>query len=369
MKIGILTLPLHTNYGGILQAYALQKVLERMGHEVVIIDEPIKKQVTKNKQIIKRFIKKLIGRPTTIFWERYLYDSYPIVSQNIRQFVDTYLKRVVVDSPSELMEEDFDAIVVGSDQIWRPKYYSHIKDAYLDFAKKWKSLKRIAYAPSFGTDEWEYTGGQTKEFSKLLKLFDAVSVRENSGIELCKKYFDVDAMQVLDPTMLLSREDYASVINDSTTPAPQGDLLQYVLDKSDSITELVNHIAKEKMMKPFSVSGKPFTEGQKAEKCICPSIESWLRGFRDAKFVITDSFHACVFSMIFNKPFCVVGNKSRGMARFNSLLKMFNQEFRLIGSIAEYKKNKTQIEQYPNIDLDNLQIKKISLIFLKRALV
>ena len=203
----------------------------------------------------------------------------------------------------------------------------------------------------------------------MLKLFDAVSVRENSGIELCKKYFDVDAIQVLDPTMLLSREDYASVINDSTTPAPQGDLLQYVLDKSDSITELVNHIAKEKMMKPFSVSGKPFTEGQKAEKCICPSIESWLRGFRDAKFVITDSFHACVFSMIFNKPFCVVGNKSRGMARFNSLLKMFNQEFRLIGSIAEYKKNKTQIEQYPNIDFNNLQIKKISLIFLKRALV
>lgn len=369
MRIGILTLPLHTNYGGILQAYALQTVLERMGHEVVIIDEPIRKQVTKNKQIFKRLIKKLIGRPTTIFWEMYLYYSYPIVSRNIQQFVDKYLNRVVVDSPSELKEEDFDAIVVGSDQIWRPKYYSHIKDAYLDFAKKWKSIKRIAYAPSFGTDEWEYTDGQTEEFSKLLKMFDAVSVRENSGIELCKKYFDVDAIQVLDPTMLLSREDYASVINDSTTPAPQGDLLQYVLDKSGSITELVNHIAKEKMMKPFSVSGKPFVEGQKVEKCICPSIESWLRGFRDASFVVTDSFHACVFSLIFNKPFCVVGNKARGMARFYSLLSLFNQEFRLVKTSCDYAMNEQRIKMAPNVDFDKLIIKKESIKFLKMALL
>ena len=369
MRIGILTLPLHTNYGGILQAYALQTVLERMGHKVVIIDEPIRQLKSSKKRIFKRIIKKIIGRPTTIFWEKYSFENYPIVSQNINKFINRYLSRTVASSPLELKEADYDAIVVGSDQIWRPIYYANIKNAYLDFAKDWKHLKRIAYAPSFGTDRWEYTEEQTKQIAELLHMFDAISVREESGIHLCRQYLNANAILVLDPTMLLSKEDYCNLINKSDTEAPSGGLLKYILDESDQLTELLSFISNEKQIDAFSVKAKSFLEGSKAQDCICPSIETWLRGFRDAKFVVTDSFHACVFSMIFNKPFCVVGNKSRGLARFNSLLKMFNQEFRLIGSIAEYKKNKTQIEQYPNIDFDNLQIKKISLIFLKRALV
>lgn len=369
MRIGILTLPLHTNYGGILQAYALQTVLERMGHQVVVIDEPIRKGKATFKQIIKRIIKKFIGRPTTILWEKYFYESYPIISQNIRRFIDSYLKREVVESPSLLKEQNFDAIVVGSDQIWRPKYYDKIEDAYLHFAKDWKSLKRIAYAPSFGTDVWEYSEEQTMEFSQLLKKFDAISVREQSGIRLCKERFNIDSKLVLDPTMLLSKDDYNKLINESYTQKPKGDLLKYILDKSGSITTLIDCIAKEKNLTTFSVSGKPFEEGQKAEDCILPSIESWLRGFRDAKFVVTDSFHACVFSMIFNKPFCVVGNKTRGMARFNSLLALFNQEFRLVETINDYILNEQRINQCPNIDFDKLSIKKDSIDFLKTSLL
>lgn len=368
MRIGILTLPLHTNYGGILQAYALQTVLERMRHKVVIIDEPIRQLKSSKKRIFKRIIKKIIGRPTTIFWEKYSFENYPIVSQNINKFINRYLSRTVVSSPLELKEADFDAIVVGSDQIWRPIYYANINNAYLDFAKDWKHLRRIAYAPSFGTDRWEYTEEQTKQIAELLHKFEAISVREESGIELCKQHFYTNAVLVLDPTMLLSKEDYCNLIKNTDTEAPKGELLKYVLDESEQLTALLSYISTEKQMNTFSVNGKPFSEGAKADDCICPSIETWLRGFRDAKFVITDSFHACVFSMIFNKPFCVVGNKTRGMARFKSLLKMFDQDFRLIASISEYRKNKTQIDQYPNIDFDNLQIKKISLNFLKRAL-
>lgn len=369
MRIGILTLPLHTNYGGILQAYALQTVLERMGHQVVIIDEPIRQLKTTNKQIVKRIIKKIIGRPTTIFWEKYFYDSYPLFSQNIQTFMNKYLKRLVVESPSELKETDFDAIVVGSDQIWRPKYYEHIENAFLYFAKDWKSLKRIAYAASFGTDEWEYPDEATSKCKECIDKFDAVSVREQSGIKLCKEHLDAEAKLVLDPTMLLTKEDYELIINNTPVQAPEGDLLKYVLDNSDSITELLNHIAKEKNMKPFSVSGKAFTEGQKVENCIQPSIESWLHGFRDAKFVVTDSFHACVFSMIFNKPFCVVGNKTRGMARFHSLLRCFNQEFRLVETISDYMQNEESIKMAPNIDFDQLTIKKESIEFLNMALL
>ena len=368
MRIGILTLPLHTNYGGILQAYALQTVLERMGHQVVIIDEPIRQQKTSFKQIFKRIIKKCIGRPTTVFWEKYFFTSYPTISRNIQTFIDKYLHRLVVDSPYMLQEEDFDAIIVGSDQIWRPKYYDHIENAYLDFAKDWKSLKRIAYAPSFGTNEWEYTADQTKEISNFLKRFDAISVREESGINLCKEHLDVVPQLVLDPTLLLSKDDYCKLIDKANPKSHKGKLLDYVLDDSESISSLISYISGERNIQPFSVNGKPFAEGTKAEDCVKPSIESWLRGFRDADFVVTDSFHACAFSMIFNKPFCVVGNKTRGMARFNSLLKIFHQEFRLIENVEQYKKNATLIRNSPNINLDDLNIRRESYEFLKNAL-
>lgn len=368
MKIGILTLPIHTNYGGILQAYALQTVLKRMGHEVVIIDEPIRQLKSSNKRIFKRVIKKILGRTTTIFWEKYSFENYPIVSQNINKFINQYLSRIVVNSPLELKETDFDAIVVGSDQIWRPKYYSEICNAFLDFAKDWKHLRRIAYAPSFGTDRWEYTEEQTKQIAELLHMFDAISVREESGIDLCQRHLGVKAILVLDPTMLLSKEDYCNLINKSDTEAPSGGLLKYILDESDQLTELLSFISNEKQIDVFSVKAKSFLEGSKAEECICPSIETWLRGFRDAKFVVTDSFHACVFSMIFNKPFCVVGNKARGMARFNSLLKMFNQDFRMVDSVLEYQERAIQINQSPNVDFERLLIKKQSLEFLNKAL-
>lgn len=368
MRIGILTLPLHTNYGGILQAYALQTVLKRMGHEVVVIDEPIRQLKSSKKRVFKRVVKKILGRPTTIFWEKYSFENYPIVSQNINKFINQYLSRIVVNSPLELKETDFDAIVVGSDQIWRPIYYANINNAYLDFAKDWKQLKRIAYAPSFGTDRWEYTEEQTKQIAELLHMFDAISVREESGIDLCQRHLGVKAILVLDPTMLLSREDYCNLINKSDTEAPSGGLLKYILDESDQLTELLSFISNEKQIDAFSVKAKSFLEGSKAQDCICPSIETWLRGFRDAKFVVTDSFHACVFSMIFNKPFCVVGNKSRGMARFNSLLKMFNQDFRMVGSVLEYQERAIQINQSPNVDFEKILIKKESLEFLSKAL-
>lgn len=368
MRIGILTLPLHTNYGGILQAYALQTVLERMGHEVTIIDEPIRKMKTSNKAVIKRIIKKIIGMKTTILWEKYLYETHPIVSQNIQPFIDKYLHRVVVESPAQLAEKDFDAIVVGSDQIWRPIYYKQIEHAYLDFAEEWKNIKRIAYAPSFGTDQWEYTEKQTAICSKLLKLFDAVSVREESGMALCQENFGIKPSIVLDPTLLLSPSDYDNLIESSGVASPNGKLLNYVLDKSDSVTAIIAHISREKNMKAFSVNGIPLVPGGDAEDSIMPSIESWLCGFRDAEFVVTDSFHACVFSLIFNKPFCVVGNKARGMARFNSLLKMFGQEFRMTEGLDDYYKNKERLCKAPNVNVENSEQKKHSISFINKVL-
>ena len=168
MRIGILTLPLHTNYGGILQAYALQTVLERMGHDVCLIEkkrQPLRLPLWKAPLSYgKRIVKNLTGHPFPIFYEKKMNREEPIVRQNTDKFINKYIKRRIVDDFSDIKETDFDAIVVGSDQIWRPKYFQEIEHTFLDFTEGW-NIKRIAYAASFGTDKWEYTPEQTERCS------------------------------------------------------------------------------------------------------------------------------------------------------------------------------------------------------------
>ena len=377
MRIGILTLPLHTNYGGILQAYDLQTVLERMGHEVVVFDTPNKCPLPPLWKLplsfAKRILLKSMGRIDRIFIERYNNRVYPVITKEIQPFIDEKIHRKVFANFSKIGAREFDAIVVGSDQVWRSIYFVPmwlgfpIENAYLSFTKGW-NLKRISYAASFGTDKWEYNEKQTLHSKKSLQMFDAVSVREENGVKLCKQYFDVDALHVLDPTMLLDANDYIELFKQKQTPKSKGNLLNYVLDETDEIESLIKKVASMKKMVPFAVNN-PY-EGDNTKPLnqrIKPSVEAWLRGFYDADFVITDSFHACVFSIIFKKQFIVIGNKERGMARFESLLKMFGLEERLVDE-------KVDVNNLHPIDYDivyNLygQLKKKSLLFLSENLV
>jgi len=149
----------------------------------------------------------------------------------------------------------------------------------------------------------------------------------------------VDAVHLLDPTLLLRKEDYLSIINNGNTTPSKGDLFVYILDKDEKKTNIVNKVAKEKNLTPFKLLPKQFLiEANKSEieKCIYPPIEQWLRAFMDAEFIITDSFHGTIFSIIFGKPFLVVGNKKRGMSRFNSLLEIFQLEERMINENDEF---------------------------------
>lgn len=340
MKIGILTLPLHHNYGGILQAYALHTVLQRMGHEAFFIFQERRKlpwwkyPLAYGKRILFRYV--LGQKDIHIFQERKLKRQDLIIEQNIRKFTDRYIEPYILRCSIKQMQNLLDAIVVGSDQVWRPIYYLNIKRAYLNFAKNW-TIKRIAYAASFGTDHWEYSTIQTKQCAKLIQKFDAISVREDSGVQLCNKYFRVKAEHLLDPTMLLEQEDYIKIIEDSHVPQSAGTLLCYILDKTEEIDKLINKIVKEKGLIPFHVNSRADNTDVPLNERIQPPLEAWLRGFYDARFVVTDSFHACVFSIIFSKPFIVIGNEERGLTRFHSFLKMLELEKQIISSPNEYK--------------------------------
>lgn len=341
MKIGILTLPLHNNYGGILQAYALQETLKSMGHRPILIDNSgtIKLPIlTKYYRYAVRTAKNiLLNSNLTIRYDKE--HNYPIkvMRQHTYRFLKKYISRIDLQGSYTLLKKSrFDAIVVGSDQVWRPRYFWHapLSDAFLAFAKDW-DIKRISYAASFGSEEWEYTPEQTAECGDLLRRFDAVSVRESSAVSLCKEHFNVDAQHVLDPTMLLDASHYITLFQQAKTPVSEGDLMCYILDSSKEKEALVRSVASTFSLTPFSVNSKYEVPDAPLEEKIQPPVEKWLRGFYDAKYVITDSFHACVFSILFKKPFIVYGNKHRGMARFQSLLSIFGLEDRLVTTPEE----------------------------------
>ena len=244
---------------------------------------------------------------------------------------------VEYDDFSDIKESEYDAIIVGSDQVWRPRYFGikQIGNAYLKFAEGW-NIKRIAYAASFGTDEWEYTAKQTSGCGRLLRMFDAVSVREDSGVRLFRERFGVGARHVLDPTMLLDKNDYVKLFETVGTPNSKGNLLCYMLDETEEKRGVVRRIADEKGLTPFNVKSQSDSIASPIGERIQPPLERWLRGFYDAEFVVTDSFHACVFSILFGKPFVAVGNADRGMSRFNSLFSMFGLEDRLVANGHAY---------------------------------
>lgn len=330
MRIAILTLPLHTNFGGILQCYALQTVLERMGHNVSVLNTDF--EDINNKIRTKLFIKRLIK---TILWKESRFYGWKTEKEITQKYTQAFIRKHIhllnVRDLSLLKENDFDVIVVGSDQIWRPLYYQLIANAYLKFAKDWTSIKRIAYAVSFGIDKWEYTQQETEECAALLKFFDAVSVRESSGVDLCKKYLNAEAVQMLDPTLLLTKEDYLNVAKNEVSPNNKGGLFYYFLDETPEKIRLLKVLAKKYNLIQYCANNVNVENYSLSfERRIQLPVEQWIMGFHNASFVVTDSFHGCVFSIIFNKPFIAIGNKKRGYARFISLLSLFDLQDRLI---------------------------------------
>lgn len=370
MRIGILTLPLHANYGGLLQAYALQTVLERMGHEVVVFDSPNYMPISFLKKCLaypKRFVDKhILGKNIKITRETTFNRETTIIRKYVQPFTDKYIHRYEVTNLNSLKNEDFDALIVGSDQIWRPVLFKNIEDAFFDFARDW-NIKRIAYAASFGVDTWEYTHEQTLHCEELIQMFDAVSVREKSGVDLCRnKLGRYDTEWVLDPTMLLEREDYISLIQKGDVSEIPGDLFYYILDETPLKKEIIVSLSNDLGYKPFKVSAPIDDFSLPAEQRVQPPVEQWLAAFRDAKFVVTDSFHACVFSILFQKQFVVIGNQFRGSTRMQSLLEMFGVQERMVNTIDDIHNMK--LIDYEQVSETLHSLGQKSLTFLSHSL-
>lgn len=310
MKIGILTQHFLLNYGGIIQNFALQQVLLKLGHDPLTFEHDTCYSRTRwflrsAKHVLKNH--SLKGLP--------VYPTYQgrIGNKNFIKFVLKNIRSVTVNdfTPDLTQKYGLDAYVVGSDQVWRPAFNlgPRLGNMFLDFAGD--DVKKISYAASFGCKEWEYTEEQERMCGKLAKRFDAISVREASGVDLCKEHFGVDATLVLDPTLLLNKEDYGKVCHD--VPKKEKHIFVYSLVVSEGVLAVA-----EKVAEAMGLSIIVKQAGRKVKKE--DTIEDWFAEFRDADYVVTDSFHGMVFSIIFNKPFSIVMNPSGGNDRYLSLL-------------------------------------------------
>ena len=349
MKVGILTQPIFNNYGGILQAWALQLLLARLGHEPWLLRRNYHQPDDYN--FLLRWFwfasKRLLniirgGKDVYILENEKLY-----IGTHTQKFVEErfYHLSPIIHTAKELTNYvksgNFNGFVVGSDQVWRPKYSPQLSNYFLDFAKNSTGIKRIAYAASFGVDEWEFSEKEEAMARKLIPLFDMISVREASGVELLNKHLGVTAHHVLDPTLLVEREDYISLVKNTTSTLikTDGDLFCYILDESTWKNELCKDCANTLSLKPFSCYSKrrilSMNDKKHLQECIMPPVEQWIKAFIDAKMVITDSFHGMVFSIIFNKPFWIIINENRGASRFDSLLSYFGLENRIISKNSD----------------------------------
>lgn len=375
---------MHTNYGGLLQAYALQQILKGMGHDVVTDRLGVVRKLplwNRALRFLYHAVQFCILKNYRYYPYRYLFVSFDkeskakrSISINTERFVNTHIDTIDLLTRSNESVIDavrqFDAIVVGSDQVWRATM-SDIPTYFLSFTKA-INVKRIAYAASFGTDDLnEYSKMDMKIASESIKLFDAVSVREKSGVHLCRDYFKMDAVHVLDPTMLLSKDDYLKLIEEEDKPCSENILLTYVLDRTQEKNDIIQRVGEALHLTSCENGAVKYFSNvveSNVSECIYPSVSRWVAGFRDAQFVVTDSFHGTVFSIIFNKPFVAILNSKRGSSRFISLLSVLGLENRLISTTNDLLEEHLKPIDYTEVNKILNDWRYLSISFMERHL-
>lgn len=323
MRIGILTPHFSFNYGAVLQAFALKTYIQSLGHDAILINRRPERLCAIPSKLgrLARFIEELAKQKSFGIFEK--------------KHLQPQTNLIVKQSDWKLFPSfKLDAVIVGSDQVWRDDYVfnSFGFNLFLDFTQGY-NVKRIAYAPSLGKNSWNASKDVEEKVKKLLHKFDAISVREDTSINILKDKFGVEAQLVLDPTMLLTSQDYIKKLGIETKSNTTEFAASYILDYDDNYKEILRNISNKLNIKIKGINIK--NPKNKIEEFIIrfssmKPVTEWVSNIANAKYVITNSFHGMIFSIIFRKQFIVFMNSKRGAERFKSLLKMFKLEDRLI---------------------------------------
>lgn len=323
MNIGIITINDMSNYGNRLQNYALQKFLEKTFQKSKIdtiwcsrnnfkLDKPF---ITLDN--IRRYIFNRKGFKNYINNNIFFYDI--IREYNIKKFNDKYVNVKYNFKIKDDSSTVCDFFIVGSDQVWNP-YWIDNRVSFLQFAEKYK---RIAYSASIGLSNInDVPKKKIKEFKNGILGMNHISVREEAGAKIIKELTGLDAPVLVDPTLLLTKEEWSSII---TRPVWYKDekyiLLFFLSDIPVKVKNIVEKLAAEKDLKIINLMDKTNID------YYASSPDEFLYLIKHASLVYTDSFHGTVFSIIMRVPFVNCPRENVGMnmnSRIDTLLKLFD---------------------------------------------
>ena len=327
-SIGIITIHKINNYGSVFQAYALQKACEDLGYKVEIIDYNFPNSF----HVPQKYASKVDTHPNEPKWIKFLY-AFDLIKQHksIRNFVQKYenLSRNQYDNPSdlEIAPPHYDVYITGSDQLWNPRHCNADPAFMLHFAPD--NALKISYAASIGANN--IPSELHSQYQKLLKRYAHIAVRENSGVLVVKEITGKEATVVLDPTLLLDRNQW----NQIATPRrlfKKKYILCYFLNYTFNAFPYVDHLAEYmqkqtgyeivRVARPPHKLGLPHTHYR-----VGASPEDFLALIRDAEMVLTTSFHGTAFAINYGKPvFTVVQDRNSSDSRQVSLMQYLGLE-------------------------------------------
>jgi len=364
IKIGILSLPLNWNYGGILQQYALSYYLKKRGLKPIIISRRLYRPNKLHLSIVKLkwFLVKFFGKLTFL-------NFIPILATE--KFKQDYLNNRTQDffSSNELSsfinKEKIKNFVVGSDQIWNRDATPSLKDSFLGFIDPKNKNITAAYAVSFAHKNWKYSNNETKICQKLSNNFDYISVREKSGVKLTKKYLKKKSIRVLDPVFLIEKQAYLKVIKKKKII--KNKLFCYILDKNIEKKRIINEIKKVKNFQVFNFLDNLNLIDLIKLKLKNYNVPFWIQNFYDSETIITDSYHGMLFSIIFKKNFYIFLNKKRGADRFISLLHDLKLKNRII-DLNNYKEVIDEKIDWHHVDQKLKKLKILSFNYINNII-
>ena len=353
-KIGIITYHSANNYGAMLQVYALQEVVKKYEKDVYIIDYRNEK-VENNYKIFKfhgknpiRLVKQLVKNLKN------LPQNYRR-NQKFINFKNTYMSLSKDQYKSQVALKnnppDYDVYITGSDQVWSTHITGELEDAYaLNFGKD--TVKRISYAASIGKSKIEEK--DKEQYQKKLAKMDCISVREDMAKEELQKLISKDIEVVLDPTLLMNTKEWDKIANQSQEKIRGEYILVYELLKDDRIQKIVEMLKRKTNLKIVSLKSLSIKkEDIDKDEYVTGPIE-FVSLIKNAKYVVTNSFHGTVFSILYEKEFFVVPPQKTGARMVHLLEKLELKEKMLtedeieqvnLAQKTDYKKVKGILEK------------------------
>lgn len=365
-RIGIITLNGYINYGNRLQNYALEQVLKSLNYKVetILVKESNLNALNRSPKkdfigILKSIVAKALYFPHRIIERKYINKK----KQRLKAFSNEYINEtdyfISGENINSKVLKKFDYFVTGSDQVWNP-YYNYLSSLYfLSFTEK---HKRISYAASFGISELPKEC--VPRYRKWLSEMAHLSIREEAGAKLIKELTGREAKVVLDPTLMLTKEQWLSISKQSSNKPGNKYLLTYFLGSVSKENKIkIKKIAKEKDLEIIHLANI------KDKNTYIADPSEFIDYINSADMFLTDSFHGAVFSIILKKPFVVFkrqGSIKSMNSRIETLLSMFQLKDRKWENISA-------IADIYNVDYSNIEIildreRKKSLQFLEESL-